>query len=437
MRFTFTLAATSMLCLACSTSSIAAPTNTTETVIDKKAFYTPVRNAGLTKDLVADFKVDNTDDKNDSAELQKAIDKMFSKGGGILHLPKGTYYLGNVSLKSNVHLEIAEKATLIPPLPSPLPQTGKKKKTTKSSPSVIMFKVGDSSPTVENISLKGLGDGFNIDISKSGINRVRVIQLLNTDNFYVGNFTVSEAESTYSSITTHPTLYDGEFHSPKNGVIENISVYGAHYGYGVTQIKGGTNILFQNLHGDGGVALRLETGSNGELDNAFEGQMGNLFARNISCKNGNAAVMISPHSRVIGEVDISGVTDLSCGFAVRAAAGYVAKKTAHIPGLKPGIFAPSAVRDISAVYGMKAQLKPKHFIYLPCEERSKVTSVENKSGNGKELFIGPSIAAVVDTANGHQAGNYKLDIQNVEASGFEKQPKDILLASDSIKTCQN
>ena len=80
------------------------------------AEYTETMNPkGLTKNLKSDYGL--ADDKakaNQSETFQKAINELAASGGGRLIVPKGTYRLAGVRLKSNIHLLI-EKGTVIKP----------------------------------------------------------------------------------------------------------------------------------------------------------------------------------------------------------------------------------------------------------------------------------------------------------------------------------
>ena len=77
------------------------------------AYVETMNPHGPRKDLRRDFGlIDDNAEHNQSAKLQKAIDTIAEEGGGRLFLPKGTYRLSEIYLKSNVHLLI-EKDTVI------------------------------------------------------------------------------------------------------------------------------------------------------------------------------------------------------------------------------------------------------------------------------------------------------------------------------------
>lgn len=157
----------------------------------------------------------------------------------------------------------------------------------------------------------------------------------------------------------------------------------------------------------------METGEK-RMDDAQIGGMDNIVGRNISCTDGNAAVMISPHSMKNGVVTVDGVKSVDCGFGVRIANGFVAKKYAT-PNLQPGTFAAgSSVKNVDATFGLNAQLKSKHFKYVPAP-LEKFIQDQKKSEDG-ESVRGPAIAAVLNEAN------YHVTVENVTAHGFKDAP---------------
>ncbi|WFO16567.1 hypothetical protein M601_001765 [Cellulophaga baltica 4] len=57
--------------------------------------------------------VNNSDTNDDSDKLNNAI-RDLATNGGVLTIPRGTYYFNKIRMRSNVHLEI-EKGTVIYP----------------------------------------------------------------------------------------------------------------------------------------------------------------------------------------------------------------------------------------------------------------------------------------------------------------------------------
>ena len=200
--------------------------------------------------------------------------------------------------------------------------------------------------------------------------------------------------------------FDGNAHT-----IANVTV--AAYGYGLVQIQAAESVRFENLSGTGGVTLRMEAGEK-RMNYSQIGGMNNIVGRNISCTDGNAAVMISPHSMKNGVVTVDGVKSVGCGFAVRIADGYVATKYAT-PNLQPRTFAAgSSVKKVDATFGLKAQLKPKHFKYVPALLGNSIQDqIESEDG---ESVRGPAIAAVLNEAS------YLVTVENVTSHGSKDTP---------------
>ena len=70
---------------------------------------------GPTRNLQLDYGLVDDDASTDQSEtFQKAIDDLAAQGGGRLIVPKGTYRLAGVRLRSNIHLLI-ENDTVIKP----------------------------------------------------------------------------------------------------------------------------------------------------------------------------------------------------------------------------------------------------------------------------------------------------------------------------------
>lgn len=155
-----------------------------------------------------------------------------------------------------------------------------------------------------------------------------------------------------------------------------------------------------------------------------------IVVRDIHCKNGNSVVMVSPHALNNGTVDIDGVFGESCGFALRIEGGFIATKYVKDPSIKIGGYEKVVAKNIKAIYGVDAQLKSKHFKYMPCELRSQIKDVtgnENREEVAKAaLYVGPAIGAAMNT------DEYPTFISNVEAIGFINKP---ILSEEDANNC--
>nr|APX55175.1 CgiF [Flavobacterium sp.] len=452
-------------------------------------FYTDkIKEAKKTVNLVKDYKVNNKDDQDDSKNLQKAIDDLTAiKKGGVINIPEGKYYFKNIILKSNVHIVIDEKATIYATYPG-------------SDKNFMIMSFGDESHRAKNVSVRAKKGMYTVDLSVSKNKNVRMFQVNNSENFLIEGMNILDDNTKFNGITLGYCKYNGKYVMPENGVIKNCRIEKAHYGYGLIQSQASTNVYYENIWGDGGVTLRLET-DNLKMNDLQVGGNHNIHGKNIYCQNGNAALMISPHSMQNGHVEMDGVESVNCGFAVRIGKGYVSKKQkvanlkpgtyanqavesklgrgcAQTPyargnggtrwaarvtqkdacldkakleyGIEPGSFGTVKVSNIKSTYGTTAQVKSKHFKYMPCPERKLIRvclpTKDGKNPDG-ESFKAPSCVTVVNTKRinfpvnakgkgGAPKGYWNVEITNVESVGYPHQSKDILYEQDAVKNCK-
>ncbi|GAA3615230.1 glycosyl hydrolase family 28-related protein [Flavivirga amylovorans] len=373
--------------------------------IDEKQFYIATNKlSNKTVDLVKDYKANAKGEKDDSNKLQKAIDDLTKlKRGGTIIIPEGKYKLISVNLKSNVHIKIDKGAVLIPRL------GGKK---------TNIFSLGEKEkPSVVNVSVScsQKGQMYTVDFSNV-VGSAALFSIGNTRNFLLSDFKVKDNYTKFSAVRMGIDLYNGKYYHPTNGVIKNATTINSHYGYGLIQAQCGENVLFKDLSGIGGATLRLETGAKKVNDVQATGLDG-IVARNISCKDGNSAVMLSPHALQNGTVDIDGVTVENTGFGVRIEGGFIAKKYDKSKVSKKGAFKHIKVNNVKATYGNTAQLKSKHFKFIPCELVSQIKEAPKDTyaiggESSRAIYLAPAVVAVLDT---HE---FPTEVSNVEAIGF-------------------
>lgn len=372
-------------------------------------FYVPPKKEEVRVNIKKDYRVIGDGHTDNSQMLQTALDQVSEAGGGTVFVPKGIYVFSGIEMRSNTRLLIKAGTIIRPPTKFSKGQR-KKNKPSKLS-KITMFQFGRDGERVENISVEGEGGDFIIELGayEPGI---AVFGMGNVENFRISSVHVKDALTKFSAITMGPSWSDsGERGYPSNGYVSNFTQVGASYGYGVVQTQAARNVFFENLSGVGGAVLRMETGAKRVNDEQYGG-VSNLVARNISCKDGNAAVMISPHAIHNGAAIVEGVKSDGCGFAVRIAKGYVAKKYDN-PDLEAGTFAKGTrVSNIHAKFGQNAQLKTKHYKFMP---ELLLNEISSKTEDGAS-FRGPSIGPVINTANFH------IIIENITAEGFSDFP---------------
>jgi hypothetical protein len=387
--------------------------------LNEADFYEMPTSFTLVKSFVTDYNADDSFATDDSAKLQQAIDEISLAGGGKLILPEGKYSFAEINMKSNVHIVVDDKAVIRPTLRS-------------DQKNFSMFSFGGDGVEIKNVSFSGSSTSkFKIDLTQTDNINVTVFSLRNLEGFLLSDFEIDDILTDFSSITFGLVEYNNDYYWPKNGMIKNATTNNSDYGYGLIQAQAASNIYFKDLSGDGGVTLRFETGLK-SMNNLQKGGIRDMFAENISCKNGNAAVMISPHAMHNGKVYVNGITSESCGFAVRIGGGYVASKYDQNIGLTAGSYEEVTLLNIKATYGAsKAQLKSKHYKYMPCDLRETVSIIPiNDLEEDAKSYWGPSIAGVVDTSNFPM--NYIKE--DVEATGFY-EGFEVVDDSEAIENC--
>lgn len=353
-------------------------------VLSEDDFFTSPSSFAVIKNLVTDYGADTVFSTDDSEILQTAINDISVKGGGKLIIPSGNFSFAEINMNSNVHIVVDDSAVFRP--------------TDRSTQkNYAIFSFGNTGPTIENVSMTcSSGNQFKIDLTQTNNPNVTVFRLNRVNNFLLSCFEIDDVLTKFSAIATGIAEYDNNWYWPHNGVVKNAKTNNADYGYGLVQSQAGTNILFKDLDGTGGVTLRFETGL-ASMNDLQIGGLHDMFAENISCTDGNSALMVSPHSMHNGKVYINGVTSVSSGFAVRIDSGFISSKQTN-PNLTVGTYEEVIVKNVSATFGsMDAQLKSKHYKYMPCDLRSQIESSPITSGGSS--YNGPSIAGLLDSAN--------------------------------------
>lgn len=385
--------------------------------LDEKIFYTEPKTFATVKNLKEDYNIDNDFDTDDSSILQNAIDEIESLGGGKLIIPAGNYSFAEVSLKSNIHLEI-DSGVVIRPADRP------------NNRNYVIFKVTNdtSEEPLRNVSICGVNGKFKVDLRHANNLNVRIIMSFNVSNFKYSNMIVEDKYSKFSSVTFNGVKIGDKVLGPRNGVVKDIDLYNSDYGYGVVQFQLGKHIYFKNLYGKGGATLRIETHNKVLREIGAYDVVDEIYGTNIISEEGNAALMLSPHFINNGTVNVNGVTAIGSGFAVRIGAGFVNKEEAAL-GLTAGTFnKETVIKNVKATYSdSKAQIKPKHYKYMPCELRSLISNTPINPFPHGDSYNGPSIGAVVYDAN------YTVHIKEEDITigeGF-KEGVSLLLKEDA------
>ncbi|MFD2255246.1 glycosyl hydrolase family 28-related protein [Luteolibacter algae] len=331
---------------------------------------------------------------DDSAAFRNAIDDVAAAGGGVVWVPNGDYRLSAVSMKSNVHLKIHKNATL----------------TLHSETSMFNFTGG-----IRNTSIRGIGGRFTVKIPD--YNSARFVYATGVNNMMVTNVDIEDPfETIYSSFELTWDRVRNE--TPKNLTISNISCLNKeHYGYGIIQAQAASDSYFFNLEGHGGVPVRLETGWT-LMNLAKEGGVFNIKATNITSEDGQAAVMMQPHTRSNGDVFLNFIDAVGSEFAVSLEKGgtwkYTAQQIADY-NLGTGNFGKVSIGNAHAVYrGSGVPTRYAHLDFYPESELLKVF----RDGNEIEGYSGPSIATFGNHGDANQLITWKI----TASPGFVNPP---------------
>lgn len=396
-------------------------------------FYT-----NLTPNNVTSVTLTGANSNADSNTLQAQIDATSSAGGGVLIIKNtsgnavGQYFLLNVELKSNVHLKIASDVEL----------------TQRSQGK--MFYIGEN-VYAENVAITNL-DVDNTDPSTwAKINLAQgtdftknwsFLKIANTSNFKVSGFYIKDNHSRISGITMGADTTEDKSKTPRNGIVKNIVMSVSHVGYGVVQVQASKTVLFKNLDGTGGSTLRLESGL-GSLNQDTLLTLDDVVGRDITNRNGDGALVLSPHRLNQGVVDIDRLYAYSSTFAVSIASGFLDKTGS---GTNLGVFdSASYIGDVFIYGGNFSQVKSKNFKFYDCTTRldladrcgkSLEKSLEIEAHPGKSVSVVKDIASAASGCTGGSAnGCYDITFGGQITKGnsdFALPLKNTIFDSDKI-----
>ncbi len=388
--------------------------------LDLRSHYqAPVRAKLVEKNAVSDYGLKDDAELDQSATLQAAIDALAELGGGVLFIPKGTYRFGNVSMCSNIHLEVAAGTIFRPVL-------NKKKKKVN----MLRFGSGDkkSSSFIENCSISGRGGRYIVDYSDTDPAErlgVRFAALSLVRNFSIADADIRDAYTVYCGFVMAPSpakdTTGWTITRPTQGELRNCTITHANAGYGLVQFHGAQDVYLENIEATGGVTLRLESGASNANLGVFD-----IRAKNVRSINGRSAIMLAPHSSPNGRVLVDGVMSQSSTVAVSAGAGYVDKKQAHRADAKPGFYGQdSRIINIHAIYGEDAQIAQKSvYLYEPNTETYAKLRIINY---GHEKFLnGPSLCPVLDATK----GGYTVSFEHISSEGFTHHQNSVMKAEE-------
>jgi len=325
---------------------------------------------------------------------------MHNIGGGFVIISKVEgepyIYLRDIIMRSNVHLKIMPDV-IIRPFKG-IDELGRGR-----PGNIVIIDFGRTS-SIENVAVTAFDedstdadDWFKVELTgkpDGELDRLRFIDAISVRNFKISGLSIEDNNSVFSNLEFNinpqsESVVPGDI--PTDGVVKNIQSTNNHVGYGITQMRAGKNILFRNLDGDGGITLRLESGFAFGISSAIA-TIDNIVGREITVRNGDAAVVLSPHRVNQGVVDVRGIRSFNSTYAVQIAAGFLDNK-GDVDNV--GIFSEnSVIADIEVVAGGdSAQVKSKDFKLYPCSAQTTLNATEHNQPDG-ESTVGPSLAVV-------------------------------------------
>lgn len=385
------------------------------------SFYNPVINA-YQRTITGPSA-----DSDHSGIIQAAIDDVNANGGGtVLIQATGSKRVYNirqeVQLKSNVHIRVAPNVVF----------------TSDYRNKIILFSAGkNGNRRITNFSFccSENGDSFQFDFSNRTAGEKEggaiAVAVGAAENFRIADIVVRDNYTPYSSVVLN--LLDDEeggatkYMFARKGIVENLTTFTGHYGYGTVQCQAAQNVLFRNLTGEGGATLRLESGAIGKANLEDRGiRIDRVFAQHISCTNGQSAVTLSPHTINNGVVFIDDVTAVSCECGAVIAAGFLSAKKGQkdkdgnpINGYIYGWFdSNSVISNVRVVYGTEAQLRNQRRIFVPCSQKYLISETRNPDN---ESYKGPTVAGIVYYAKAgteRELGYYTVNVVGMTMENF-------------------
>lgn len=370
----------------------------------------------------------------DSGILNNEIESLSNDGGGVIRIPKGNYCLRDIILRSNIHLKIDPEAIIEPDLSGNI-----------KNKYITIFVVGEDF-YLENVSITNLDEDntdrstwFQSNIPNGEYGGVKLVEFGNVKNFKLSGITLTDSFSKFSNIVLNLPASSKTNEVSTKGVIKNVFMTNMHVGYGVIQMQTGRSILCKNISGEGGITMRVETGA-AKTNMLNEKTVDDIVVRDITVKNGDAAMNFSPHRVDQGRVDVERVIATNSTHAVQIAAGFLDNNTNGVNNL--GTFdSKSYIGDVIVTGGYGAQVKGKDYKYFSCDKRKEL--IEKCYNPDDESVTGTSISAVrnnassnADCANGSDGGCYEIIIGRITKTNEDFELNDFFTyPSSEIKGC--
>lgn len=358
-----------------------------------------------------DVEFKHIDGKSDTVELEKLIDNLSSNGGGKIRIKSGTYTFRDVLLKSNVHITIESNTTIT------LENQSLGQNARNGFRYFFSLSGKEVGKPLENVKIVGLGTPTTrpkLVLEKFreswGIVHNRAISLGYVKHALIENLTIVDDYTSGAAIAFNPVdINDDDLTAQiaENVTVANVSLSKASIGYGLVQTNVGRNILLKNLECEGGMTCRIEAHTGRKYDLGVY----NIVVKNVSSKNGKAAVLLQPHSVLNGRVLVDVAKSNGSSWTLFLKEGFVGPDSKR--RLK-GTFASDSkfsnislnATDNTATLSyknfsfipliMKPLYNQPNFVLIPEDDNHKI--VDGKPSNESPI-VGPSIAVVYHDAS--------------------------------------
>lgn len=336
--------------LAALTASLALVTHASADWTTPSSYSNPVQTVRIGD---PGYEVDLTDDFDDDTDaFQDAIDYVSNNGGGHVNVPQGTYRFLEVQLKSDVHLIFQNGCTLYPYTANRDPN---------DQTNVIMLHLGKLE-AIENVSVRSVGPTRTKFMLEGYFNLLQAISCADVRNFEIRRFDFVDTKTAKASVglTWRQSTANGsslnQNRIPIDGSFRWLKNTDAHFGFGTIQANAGDNIHFQGIESVGGVALRLETdwkamtlADYNDNDPDLDLGLSNIYANNITSRDGQSAIKLAPHALDNGSVTINGVYSYNSLYAIEIMEGSLHKFTEY-SYMQPGTFSSITINNVTAEY---------------------------------------------------------------------------------------
>lgn len=300
------------------------------------------------------------------------------KKGGRVIINAGTYVVGALNLKSNVHILLKTGVTLV------ADQTDVSKKNRAKA----VFVIGREK-TLKNISIIGEDNGSDkpkIEYkreSERGLGGTRSFLVCSVTNLFIQNIAIHDDQTRFSGVVFTFKKDDiSENGRAKNVTVDNVEQIDASYGYGLIQANTGANLLLTNLKCSGGVTARIET------DNRYNRNIrvgvSNIRIKNVTNSRGKAAVFFHPHDLQNGKVTVDGAHAYGSQAAIDI-----------MPGINGGQFLPNiSIKNVSAEYTLETTVHfagkkfiPKCLLSYFKQNESDIDKERKGAKKGPSIYV--------------------------------------------------